>query len=127
MTREEVEALAESARAQQKFVEAEGKLFGGGIGFGSPYFLALLAACVMLHFYNSNRETAKEAEEALLEKLRQARREPKPLSPAQREQVLAHKRHQLDKTLMERRNTTSRADKLRAEIESLEAARDAPP
>ena len=122
LTRAEVEALAESAKQQQKLMDAEGRLFGGGIdSYKSPYLWALLAACVMLHYYNADQATEKEAEEALLERLRHARREPQPLTDAQRGEMLAHKRLQLARQRTKGEDAERRAAKLRADIAKLEA------
>ena len=122
LTRAEVAALAESAKQQQKLMDAEGRLFGGGIdSYKSPYLWALLAACVMLHYYNADQATEKEAEEALLERLRHARREPQPLTDAQRGEMLAHKRLQLARQRTKGEDAERRAAKLRADIAKLEA------
>ena len=95
MTREEVDALAAAAKAQQRLVDTESRLFGGGVGATHPFVLTLLAACVGLHFYNADLQTKREEEEELLERLR-ARRRARPLSADELDHALARKRRLLD-------------------------------
>ena len=59
MTREEVDALAAAAKAQQRLVDTESRLFGGGVGATHPFVLTLFAACVGLHFYNADLQTKR--------------------------------------------------------------------
>mmetsp|Transcript_12254 Transcript_12254/g.36435 ORF Transcript_12254/g.36435 Transcript_12254/m.36435 type:complete len:164 (-) Transcript_12254:21-512(-) len=116
MTREEVEALAEAAKAQQRLVKAESRLFGGDMSPTHPFVLALLAACIGLHYYNAGERTKREEEEALLERLRTQRRTA-PLTERQRAEVLAHKRRQLAACAP----GDAYADRLRAEIDRMES------
>jgi len=75
-----------------------------------------------MHLYNSEREGKKESEKAHLEQLKAERRRPKPLTAEQRDQVLAHKRQQLNRWLADDGPVArERADALRAEVADLEA------
>lgn len=122
MTREEVEKLAQNAKNSQSVWDAESRLFGGGLTFTSPYLWGLLAAVIGLHILNGQREAQREEEEAHLERLKQERRKPQPLTPAQRDQIISHKRQQLDRWLLHSDDDArSRAAKLSEEIAKLEA------
>ena len=89
------DALAAAAKAQQRLVDTESRLFGGGVGATHPFVLTLLAACVGLHFYNADLQTKREEEEELLERLR-ARRRARPLSADELDHALARKRRLLE-------------------------------
>ena len=118
MTREEVDALAAAAKAQQRLVDTESRLFGGGVGATHPFVLTLLAACVGLHFYNADLQTKREEEEELLERLR-ARRRARPLSADELDHALARKRRLLDAGA----GDAADAARLSEEIRRLEAER----
>ena len=118
MTREEVDALAAAAKAQQRLVDTESRLFGGGVGATHPFVLTLLAACVGLHFYNADLQTKREEEEELLERLR-ARRRARPLSADELDHALARKRRLLDIG----EGDAADAARLSEEISRLEAER----
>mmetsp|Transcript_26292 Transcript_26292/g.80856 ORF Transcript_26292/g.80856 Transcript_26292/m.80856 type:complete len:176 (+) Transcript_26292:85-612(+) len=92
LTREEVEEIAERARREQKFWDAERKIFGGGISFGHPFFFVLLGSAVALHYANAKRDGEREEQEETLERLRRK-------VTSQRtdvDAVLAHKKRQLE-------------------------------
>lgn len=118
LTREEVEALAAAAKATQKLVDTESRLFGGGVGPTHPFVLTLLAACVGLHFYNADRQTKREEEEELLERLR-ARRRARPLQPDEIEHAIARKQ----RLLARGDGDAADAARLSEEIRRLEAER----
>ena len=95
LTREEVEALAEKARTEQRIWDAERKLFGGGISLGHPFFFVLLGSAIMLHYANGRKATEIEQNEEHLERLKR-RVTARPLSPSEIDDVIAHKKRQMD-------------------------------
>ena len=107
-----------SRKAQQRLVDTESRLFGGGVGATHPFVLTLLAACVGLHFYNADLQTKREEEEELLERLR-ARRRARPLSADELDHALARKRRLLDAGA----GDAADAARLSEEISRLEAER----
>lgn len=113
LTREEVEAIAERARNEQKFWDTERKIFGGGIGWGHPLLLVLAGGAAALHFANAHRDQKREDGEAHLEKLRSARDDPAKL--------LAHKHRQLEYwSAKDTEEARDRVGRLRTEIDDLE-------
>lgn len=95
LTREEVEAIAERARTDQKIWDTERKIFGGGISLGHPLFFLLAGGAVLLHFANARRDEQLEESEANLERLRR-KRTSRPLTPDELTDVISHKKKQLD-------------------------------
>lgn len=113
LTREEVEAIAERARNEQKFWDTERKIFGGGIGWGHPLLIVLAGSAAALHFANAHRDQQREDGEAHLEKLRSARDDPA--------KMLAHKHRQLEYwSAKDSDEARDRVLRLRTEIDDLE-------
>ena len=93
MTREQVDALAHRAKAEQKFWDAmvpERSLSGVGV-------LLLAVVVTSLHFYNGQKDDEREEQEredARLERAAAARRRQARLSPENREKQAAFKARQ---------------------------------
>mmetsp|Transcript_11468 Transcript_11468/g.15668 ORF Transcript_11468/g.15668 Transcript_11468/m.15668 type:complete len:178 (+) Transcript_11468:83-616(+) len=128
LTREEVEAIAERARNDQRIWDTERKLFGGGIHWGHPLFFLLVGGVTLLHFANGYRDEKLEQSEKHLERLKQ-RKLTKPLTRMEVDSLISHKKRQLQlwrskvantNDLTESEEARARVVKLQAEITELE-------
>mmetsp|Transcript_25085 Transcript_25085/g.81106 ORF Transcript_25085/g.81106 Transcript_25085/m.81106 type:complete len:162 (-) Transcript_25085:104-589(-) len=94
LTREQVEAIAERARTEQRIWDAERKIFGGGISLGHPFFFLLAGGAVLLHYANARRDEKLENDEEHLARL-QRKKTQRDLDARDVDDVIALKRHQL--------------------------------
>lgn len=92
LSREEVEAIAERARNEQKIWDAERRIFGGHIGWGHPLLWVLAMGAVLLHFANGRREERQEKNAEYLDMLRHETGRPHQDTST----LISHKKRQLD-------------------------------
>lgn len=117
LTKEEVEEIAERARAEQRIWDAESKLFGGHIGLGHPMLWVLAFGVIFLHYSNARRDEEREKGAAHFELLRRVTESKKVNDP---DSVLRHKKRQLDLwNARDGKEARERVIKLQAEIADL--------